>query len=51
MRKLIILAVGVAALVLPLAALADDSAPAPATVASKTCTQLKNGDGNNRVWR
>ena len=45
MRKLIILAVGVTALVLPLTALADNSAPTPTTVASQTCAQLKTAMG------
>jgi hypothetical protein len=45
MRKMIILAVGVMALVLPLAAMADTSTPTPSTIASKICTQLKTSMG------
>ena len=45
MRKMIILAVGVMALVLPLAAMADTSTPRPTTVASQICTQLKASMG------
>ncbi|MGZ4333178.1 MAG: hypothetical protein ACXVRJ_02745 [Gaiellaceae bacterium] len=45
MRKMIILVVGIAALVLPLAALADGTTPTPASVANQTCAQLKTSMG------
>jgi hypothetical protein len=42
MLKWIVSAIAVAALIVPVAALADDGAPAPATVASQMCKQLKS---------
>jgi hypothetical protein len=42
MLKWIVSVMAVTALVVPVAALADDAAPAPATVASQICTQLKS---------
>jgi hypothetical protein len=42
MLKWIISVLAVTALVVPVAALADDAAPAPATVASQICKQLKS---------
>jgi hypothetical protein len=41
MLKWIVSAIAVTALIVPVAALADDGAPAPATVASQMCKQLK----------
>jgi hypothetical protein len=42
MLKWIVSAIAVTALIVPVAALADDGAPAPATVASQMCKQLKS---------
>jgi hypothetical protein len=42
MLKWIVSALAVTALVVPVAALADDGAPAPATVASQICKQLRS---------
>jgi hypothetical protein len=42
MLKWIVSALAVTALIVPVAALADDGAPAPATVASQMCKQLKS---------
>jgi hypothetical protein len=47
MRKTILLVVAVAALVVPVAALADASTPAPSSVASQMCSQLKTSMGAN----
>jgi hypothetical protein len=42
MLKWIVSALAVTALIVPVAALAEDGAPAPATVASQMCKQLKS---------
>lgn len=42
MLKWMLSALAVTALIVPVAALADDGAPAPATVASQMCKQLKS---------